>query len=73
MRMRQGITNDMAQRHFYLSGREGLYPGYLKPTATRLIPVESIIDAVSLLQQHELTIQYEVLSLYGTNGLTDEH
>ena len=37
------------------------------------ILVESIIDAVSIVQQHELTIQYEVLALYGTNGLTDEH
>jgi DNA primase catalytic core len=69
----RSITNDTDQRHFYLSGREGLYPGYPKPTAMRLILVESIIDALSLLQQHELTIQYEVLALYGTHGLTDEH
>jgi DNA primase catalytic core len=69
----RSITNDTDQRHFYLAGREGLYPGYPKATTTRLIVTESIIDAVSLLQQHELTIQYAVLALYGTNGLTEEH
>jgi len=69
----RSIMNDSDQRHFYLAGREGLYPGYPKATTTKLILTESIIDAVSLLQQHELTIQYEVLALYGTNGLTDEH
>jgi DNA primase len=69
----RSITNDSDQRHFYLSGREGLYPGYPKAATTRLILVESIIDAATLLQQHELTIQYEVLALYGTNGLMEEH
>jgi len=69
----RSLTNDSDQRHFYLTGREGLYPGYPKSSTTRLILVESIIDAVSIVQQHELTIQYEVLALYGTNGLTDEH
>ena len=69
----RSLTNDSDQRHFYLSGCEGLYPGYPKAATTRLILVESIIDAVSIVQQHELTIQYEVLALYGTNGLTDEH
>jgi len=69
----RSITNETDQRHFYLAGREGLYPGYPKATTAKLIVTESIIDAVSLLQQHELTIQYEVLALYGTNGLTDEH
>jgi DNA primase len=69
----RSITNDSDQRHFYVSGRQGLYPGYPKSSATRLILVESIIDAASLLQQPAITIQYEVLALYGTNGLTDEH
>jgi DNA primase len=69
----RSMTNDTDQRHFYLGNREGLYPGYPKEAATRLILVESIIDAVSILQQHELTIQYELLALYGTNGLTEEH
>jgi DNA primase len=69
----RSITNDTDQRHFYLAGREGLYPGYPKAGATRLVLVESIIDAVSTLQQNELAIQYELLALYGTNGLTEEH
>lgn len=69
----RSITNDSDQRHFYLTGREGLYPGYPKAGTTRLILVESIIDAASITQQHELSIQYGVLALYGTNGLTDEH
>jgi DNA primase catalytic core len=69
----RSITNDSDQRHFYLVGREGLYPGYPKAETTRLILVESIIDVASILQQHELSIQYEVLALYGTNGLTEEH
>jgi len=69
----RSISNDTDQRHFYLSGREGLYPGYPRSETTRLILVESIIDAASLIQQHELAIQYAVLALYGTNGLTDEH
>jgi DNA primase len=71
------------QRHFYLAGREGLYPGYPptlrsvgqspKPTTTKLILTESIIDAASLLQQKEIVETFAVLALYGTNGLTDEH
>jgi len=69
----RSLTNDSDQRHFYLTGREGLYPGYPKADTTRLVLVESIIDAVTIGQQHELTIQYELLALYGTNGLTDEH
>jgi DNA primase len=69
----RSITGNSDQRHFYLSGREGLYPGYPKATTTRLILVESIIDAATLLQQPDITIDYEVLALYGTNGLTDEH
>lgn len=69
----RSITNDTDQRHFYLAGREGLYPGYPKAETTRLVLVESILDAASITQQHELSIQYGVLALYGTNGLTDEH
>jgi DNA primase len=69
----RSITNDTDQRHFYLAAREGLYPGYPKAETTRLLLIESIIDAASITQQHELSIQYEVLALYGTNGLTEEH
>ena len=69
----RSITNDSDQRHFYLAGREGLYPNYPKAATTRLILVESIIDAMSLLQQPAIKAGYEILALYGTNGLTDEH
>ena len=69
----RSITNDEDQRHFYLQNREGLYPEYPKPSTTKLILTESIIDAASLLQQEEIKINYAVLSLYGTNGLTEEH
>ncbi len=69
----RSISNDTDQRHFYLAGRSGLYPGYPKLTTTKLILTESIIDAASLLQQKEIKEQYTVLSLYGTNGLTEEH
>ena len=69
----RSITNNEESRHFYLTGREGLYPGYPSLQTKKLILVESIIDAASVLQQKEITEQYSVLSLYGTNGLTDEH
>jgi DNA primase len=69
----RSITNDKEQRHFYLQNRIGLYPGYPKLTTTKLILTESIIDAASLLKQKEITQQFTILSLYGTNGLTEEH
>jgi DNA primase len=69
----RSIINNEDNRHFYLQNRTGLYPGYPKAETKKLILVESIIDAASLLQQKEITEQYTVLSLYGTNGLTDEH
>jgi DNA primase/predicted transcriptional regulator len=74
----RSITNNDDSRHFYLSNREGLYPGYPALTTKKLILTESIIDAASLLQQKAITSPepgegYSILSLYGTNGLTDEH
>jgi DNA primase len=59
----RSITNDSDQRHFYLAGREGLYPGYPKAATTRLILTESIIDAASLLQQPEIITRYEIMAL----------
>ena len=64
---------DGRSRHFYLKDRQGLYPRYPKPGTTKLILTEAIIDAATLLQQEAITKDFEVLSLYGTNGLTDEH
>ncbi len=69
----RSITNDTDQRHFYLQNRSGLYPGYPSVQTKKLILTESIIDAASLLQQEAIKSHYEILSLYGTNGLTEEH
>jgi len=69
----RSVTNNEESRHFYLSNRSGLYPGYPSLTTKKLILTESIIDAASLLQQEAIKSNYEILSLYGTNGLTDEH
>ncbi|MBO9154099.1 CHC2 zinc finger domain-containing protein [Chitinophaga sp. GCM10012297] len=69
----RSITNNNDQRHFYMTGRTGLYPCYPAPVTTKLILTESILDAASLLQQPAIAAQYSVLALYGTNGLTEEH
>ena len=61
------------QRHFYLKDRQGLYPNYPSKETKKLILTESIIDAATLLEQEQIKNQYEILSLYGTNGLTEEH
>lgn len=60
-------------RHFYLKDRQGLYPCYPPMETKKLILTESVIDAATLLQQQEIVKQYQVLALYGTNGLMDEH
>jgi DNA primase len=59
--------------HYYTANRKGLYPKYPPVETRKLILTESIIDAATLLQQKEITAEYEVLALYGTNGLTREH
>jgi DNA primase len=69
----RSITNNEDNRHFYLQNRSGLYPGYPGLQTKKIILTESIIDAASLLQQKEITEQFTILSLYGTNGLTEEH
>ena len=69
----RSITNNEESRHFYLSNRSGLYPGYPKAETKKLILCESIIDAASLLQQKEIAESFTILALYGTNGLTEEH
>ena len=61
------------QRHFYLKDRQGLYPHYPSKDTKKLILTESIIDAATLLEQDDIKNQYEVLALFGTNGLTAEH
>ena len=62
------------QEHHYLEGdQRGLYPGYPDPKTERLILTEAIIDAATLQQLPEITKQYGILSLYGTNGFTQQH
>jgi DNA primase len=68
----RSTVNDSDQRHFYLKERQGLYPRYPQVDTKKLILTESVIDAATLLQT-PVTEQYNVLALYGTNGLTDEH
>jgi DNA primase len=69
----RSIANNEESRHFYLQNRSGLYPGYPDLQTKKIILTESIIDAASLLQQEAIKNNYTILSLYGTNGLTDEH
>lgn len=69
----RSITNNNNSKHYYLKNRSGLYPGYPKLSTTKLILTEAIIDTATLLQIPEITEEYEILSCYGTNGLTEEH
>jgi DNA primase len=62
------------QEHHYLEGdHKGLYPGYPDPGTTRLILTEAIIDAATLQQLPDITKDFSILALYGTNGFTDDH
>ena len=60
-------------RHYYMKGRQGLYPHYPKADTKKIILTESVIDAASLLQDEQISSQYSILAMYGTNGLTSEH
>ncbi len=62
-----------AAGHYYQTNRSGLYPKYPSAETEILILPESIIDTATL-SGTELPLQnYELLALYGTNGLTAEH
>jgi DNA primase/energy-coupling factor transporter ATP-binding protein EcfA2 len=69
----RSTINNKDSRHFYLKDRQGLYPYYPKPETKKLILAESIIDTATLLQNEEVSKEYNLLALYGTNGLTEEH
>jgi DNA primase len=69
----RSIYENPEAKHFYTTNRTGLYPNYPKPETTKLILTEAIIDAATLLQIDKITKNYEILSCYGTNGLTSEH
>ncbi len=64
--------NDKA-KHYYTTNRKGLYPNYPSPRTQKLILTESVIDTATLLSIESITKDYEILALYGTNGLTAEH
>ena len=82
----RSITDNHNAKHYYLKDRQGLYPGYPNPNTPKLILTEAIIDAATLRQCFDTAQQStqdrhtkgvlseaEVLALYGTNGLTEEH
>jgi DNA primase catalytic core len=69
----RSIINNKKSKHFYTANRTGLYPGYPRRETTKLILSEAIIDTATLLQIAEITNEYQLLSCYGTNGLTAEH
>ncbi|MGB3465160.1 MAG: CHC2 zinc finger domain-containing protein [Cyclobacteriaceae bacterium] len=69
----RSIGDQSKIKHLYLTDRQGLYPNYPSRETKKLILTESIIDGATLLQQSEITKDYEILALYGTNGLTKEH
>ena len=59
----------LTKGHYYLENRQGLYPQYPTAETKTLILTESIIDAATIIKH----TNYEVLALYGVNGLTSEH
>ena len=69
----RSILNEGDKRHYYSAGRKGLYPGYPPKSTQTLVLTEAIIDAATLLQLPDIAQNFSLLSLYGTNGLTDEH
>jgi DNA primase len=73
----RSTLDDKAQRHFYLKDRQGLYPSYPNPSTKTLILTESIIDCASLQSASVLErsglLSCSLLSLFGTNGFTEEH
>ncbi len=55
--------------HYYTKNRQGLYPNYPCSDIKILVLTESILDAATI----KMHTEYEVLALYGTNGLNIEH
>jgi DNA primase len=66
----------VANRHFYLKNRQGIYPNYPNVNTKKLILTESIIDAASLelvIRNEKLASEnYSILACFGTNGLNEE-
>jgi DNA primase len=74
----RSILNQSESKHYYMPERKGLYPKYPEALAEILILTESVIDAATL-EQYRLSryehypLRSNVLALYGTNGLSEEH
>lgn len=68
----RSIYNNTDQKHFYQANRKGIFPGYPKENATKIILTESIIDAASLLQIQSISQNFSIISAFGTNGLNEE-
>ena len=69
----RSVIDGTENRHFYLNGHhQGIYPKYPEPGTKKLILTEAIIDCETLLQQSEFTQHYSMISLFGTNGFTQE-
>ena len=68
----RSIRDNNKAKHYYTTNRTGLYPKYPGQETKKLILTESIIDAATLLSIAAIKSKYEVLALYGTNGLTAE-
>ena len=73
---RSVLNSQSGSDHYYTKNRKGLYPKYPAVSTRKLILTESVIDCATLLQckvESKKLKEYEVLALYGTNGLTAEH
>ncbi len=59
----------LTKGHYYSENRKGLYPCYPFAATKTIILTESVIDAATIRKHTD----YDVLALYGVNGLTKEH
>ena len=72
----RSVNETATSKHFYLSDRCGLYPRYPEKNTKKIILTEAVIDAMTLeLALHTTNDwnEYNVLALYGVNGLTEQH
>ena len=65
----RSIADLKGSNHYYLKNRKGLYPDYPSASTKILIMTEAIIDASTIMTNTD----YQVLSLFGTNGWNEEH
>ena len=65
----RSIMPTSTNKHYYLTGRKGVYPSYPSQETKTVILAESIIDAATI----NTHTNHLALAFYGTNGLRDEH